>query len=93
MNISTIDNIRIESAGGQFLDISNLNSPYGLEIQLYSFDCFWALIEYIDGCGQKDYKIILWPDKLWFEEWFESLKIKPKIILSKGKVGKEKQLK
>jgi len=85
MNITSFENLRINFEGKGFLDVSCPYSPYSLAIDFYDFCSFWALIEDVNSSSGKTHRIVLFPDKTWFDEWYESLKEKPNIIFSSGK--------
>lgn len=80
MKISGAIDLRLEfSDGHHFIDVGMVDGYkiHSLELKLVDSFCSWLI--YKDENGY--FKIVVFPKKEWRDEWYESLKIKPKILL------------
>ena len=81
------------SDGNHFIDIGMVKEyhVHSLELTLWDSFCSWMIFK--DKYGA--IKIVIFPDDEWKDEWFKSLKKKPKVLLEGGrgylKSAKEKK--
>ena len=79
--------IRVEINREQFLDIKEIDGykGYACEISALGVFNYSALLK----CNCYDpIRLFIFPSKVWFDEWYESLKEKPEVIYQFGKVTK-----
>ncbi len=80
MIISGAIDLRLEfSDGHHFIDVGMVDNYkiHSLELRLLDTFCSWLIYK-----DENNYlKIAVFPTKEWREEWYESLKVKPKILL------------
>lgn len=88
MKIETSNNgIRVPFHSGEsFVDIKWIDDyeHNALMIQSLTPFCFWAVIKLVGEDIYDPYRIVAFPHKGWFDEWFEIQKVKPKVIFSQG---------
>lgn len=80
MNISGEIDLRLEfSDGSHFIDVGMVNNYklHSFELTLIDSFCSWLIYKNEHGY----IKIAVFPTKEWRDEWWEALKIKPKILL------------
>jgi endoglucanase Acf2 len=80
--------IRIPFHSGKcFVDIHWVSDyPHNaLMIQSLTGFSFWAVIKLNNESQYDPYRVVAFPNKIWFNEWYDSQEIKPDIIFSNGK--------
>lgn len=84
MRISGAIDLRLEfSDGSHFIDVGMVEGYHihSLELTFLNSFCSWMIFK--DKYGA--IKIVIFPNDEWREEWYESLKKKPKILLKGGR--------
>jgi hypothetical protein len=98
MKFETVDKTRVEFAktgrsDRHFFDITSVPEYSAYSAMLYTLDHFsyWAVIKETDaGSSTFLHRIVFFPNKKWFDEWYEGVALpKPEIIYQTGALGKQ----
>ncbi len=84
MRISGRIDVRFEfSDGRHFIDVGMVEKYHihSLELTLLDSFCCWMIFKDEHGAT----KMVVFPEDKWGDEWYESLKKKPKILLRGGR--------